>query len=98
MSARTTPATMVCVRVMRSSGGQSIATRLQSGRIMRSLVVFIFVAAIAVPRVASAQTDEIQVYDGGLAPPGVFNLTLHSNFTPRGVKTPAFPGAVVADQ
>src|SRR5207248_1512222 len=47
---------------------------------------------------ASAQGDEIQVYDGGLAPQGVFNLTLHNNFTPSGVKTPAFPGAIVSDK
>ena len=47
---------------------------------------------------ALAQTDEIQVYDGGLAPKGVFNLTLHSNFTPSGIKEPAFPGAVIADR
>jgi hypothetical protein len=47
---------------------------------------------------ASAQTDEIQVYDGHLAAPGVFNLTWHNNFTPIGVKTPAFPDAVVADK
>ena len=54
--------------------------------------------SLAVPTVGVAQTDEIQVYDGGLAEPGVFNLTLHNNFTPRGGKTPAFPGAVVADK
>ena len=47
---------------------------------------------------ASAQADEIQVYDGGLAAVGVFNLTVHNNFTPKGVETPAFPGAVVADE
>jgi len=45
-----------------------------------------------------AQTDEIQVYDGGLAEPGVFNLTLHNNYTPRGIEAPAFPGAVIADR
>jgi len=38
------------------------------------------------------------VYDGGLAPKGVFNLTLHNNFTPRGLKDPAFPGAIVSDK
>ena len=38
------------------------------------------------------------MYDGGLAPPGTFNLTLHNNFTPAGVTTPAFPGALVADK
>jgi hypothetical protein len=52
---------------------------------------------MAVPAPAFAQTDEIQVYDGGLASPGVFNLTLHNNFTPNGLRTPAFPGAVTAN-
>jgi hypothetical protein len=53
---------------------------------------------LAVPELTLAQTDEIQVYDGHLAEPGVFNLMLHTNFTPDGVKTPAFPGAEVADK
>jgi hypothetical protein len=61
-------------------------------------VALILLVLIAVPVAASAQTDEIQVYDGGLSPVGVFNLTWHNNFTPRGVKTPAFPGAVAADR
>jgi hypothetical protein len=56
------------------------------------------VAVLAVPGLAVAQTDEIQVYDGGLAAAGIFNLTLHHNFTPKGLTTPAFPGAVVADK
>jgi hypothetical protein len=55
-------------------------------------------AVLAAPRQVFAQTDEIQVYDGGLAEPGKFNLTWHNNFTPKGLKTPAFPGAVVADK
>src|SRR4029077_7297305 len=46
---------------------------------------------------AWAQTDEIQVYDGGLAAPGIFNLTWHNNVTPSGHAQPAFPGAVVAE-
>ncbi len=45
--------------------------------------------------VAVAQTDEIQVYDGSIAPPGVFNLTWHNNFTPKGAKTPAFEGGLI---
>ena len=61
-------------------------------------VAFFILALAAVPRLVSAQTDEIQVYDGGLAPPGTFNLTLHNNFTPSGVTTPSFPGALVADK
>lgn len=47
---------------------------------------------------ASAQSDEIQVYDGSLSPKGVFNLTLHSNYTPSGLKDPAFPGAVTSNK
>ena len=56
------------------------------------------IALLAVPAIAFAQADEIQVYDGGLAAPGVFNLTLHNNFISKGLTTPAFPGAVVADR
>jgi hypothetical protein len=62
---------------------------------LRAALLVLFLAA---PAPAFAQADEIQVYDGGLAPVGTFNLTLHSNFTPRGGTVPAFPGAVVADK
>jgi hypothetical protein len=55
-------------------------------------------ALVAHARIAAAQTDEIQVYDGAIAEPGVFNLTWHNNFTPSGVKSQAFPGANVADR
>jgi hypothetical protein len=64
----------------------------------RECAVFVLLAVVAVPVTALAQTDEIQVYDGVLAEPGVFNLMLHTNFTPDGVRTPAFPGAEVADK
>src|SRR3954447_9610459 len=57
----------------------------------------ILLALTLFPMFASAQTDEIQVYDGGLAEPGKFNLTLHQNFTPIGQKTPAFPGGLVSN-
>lgn len=50
------------------------------------------------PAAAFAQTDEIQVYTGALANVHQFNLTLHNNFTPIGVKTPAFPGAVTSNK
>jgi len=65
----------------------------------RAFVPVILVLAVgASAGVAMAQTDEIQVYDASHAAPGVFNLTWHNNFTPVGVDTPAFPGAVVADK
>ncbi|HLZ00983.1 MAG TPA: hypothetical protein VKR55_02390 [Bradyrhizobium sp.] len=50
------------------------------------------------PATALAQTDEIQVYDAEIAKPGVFNLMVHNNFTPKGLKTPRFPGGLVPDQ
>jgi len=65
---------------------------------MRQGVVFLFALAVMSARAAFAQTDEIQVYDGGLASPGIFNLTWHNNFTPTGIATEPYPGAVVADR
>ena len=47
---------------------------------------------IAMPVLAFAQTDEIQVYDGEIAPPGIFNLMIHNNFTPKGRTTPTTLG------
>ncbi|HEY2444786.1 MAG TPA: hypothetical protein VGI20_03510 [Rhizomicrobium sp.] len=49
------------------------------------------------PLPAFAQTDEIQVYNAEIAAPGIFNLTLHDNYTPSGRTTPAFPGGLVPD-
>src|SRR5215471_223225 len=53
------------------------------------------IAVLFWPAVALAQTDEIQVYDASIAAPGVFNLTLHNNYTFDGARTPAFPGGLV---
>jgi hypothetical protein len=44
---------------------------------------------------ACAQTDEIQVYTGGINKPGEFSITLHDNYTPIGPTQPAFIGGVV---
>ncbi|MGA2714447.1 MAG: hypothetical protein ABSG41_15175 [Bryobacteraceae bacterium] len=44
-----------------------------------------------------AQTDEIQVYDAEIADPGVFNLMIHTNYTPIGRKNPDYPGAIIPD-
>lgn len=54
-------------------------------------------ALAALPAIALAQTDEIQVYDAAIEEPGVFNLMWHQNFTPDGIKTPAYPGAIISD-
>jgi hypothetical protein len=55
-------------------------------------------ALIAAPTMCLAQTDEIQVYDAEIAEPGVVNLMWHQNFTPSGIKEPAFPGAIISDR
>ena len=56
-----------------------------------SLVVFGW------PLAALAQTDEIEVYDATIADPGHFEVTLHNNFAPNGLKQPAFPGATISN-
>lgn len=63
------------------------------GRATAGLLLLLFCSAPAL-----AQTDEIQVYDAEIAKPGVLNLMVHNNFTPDGLKTPRFPGALVANQ
>jgi len=62
---------------------------------MKTHILLTAIAMAALPAVVFAQADEIQVYDGAIAAPGVFNLTWHNNFTPKGLKTPGFPGGLV---
>ncbi len=64
---------------------------------LRLLVVSV-IAIAAAHTVTFAQTDEIQVYDGSIVAPGKFNLTVHTNFTPDGLKTPTFPGGLIPDK
>ena len=64
---------------------------------MRRFLLAAFAVLIVTTNLA-AQTDEIQVYDGGLADVGAVNLTVHTNFIARGITQPAFPGAVTADK
>jgi hypothetical protein len=72
-------------------------TALCAAVILRALAV-IGIALLVAPARTFAQTDEIQVYDAAIAGKGKFNLMLHNNFTPDGLKTPAFPGALVPDR
>jgi hypothetical protein len=60
-------------------------------------VVLVIIYLISVPALLFAQTDEIQVYDGEIAPPGIFNLMIHNNFTPKGRTAPSYPGAIIAN-
>jgi len=61
-------------------------------------LLLIVLGLVAMPARTIAQTDEIQVYDAEIAEQGIFNLMIHTNFTPIGRTTPAFPGAIVANQ
>jgi hypothetical protein len=65
-----------------------------SGQGCRSRAV-LTVVLLAAPLVAVAQTDEIQVYDAAIADQGVFNLEIHTNFTPAGRKTADYPGGII---
>jgi hypothetical protein len=66
--------------------------RLSSPCHRGAVLAFVLLAA---PVAALAQTDEIQVYDAEIAEPGVFNLMIHTNYTPIGRKSPAFPGGII---
>jgi hypothetical protein len=69
-----------------------------SSRMLRLIVLLAVAAAVRpVPAAAQGPTDEIQVYDAGIAPLGKFNLTLHTNFTPDGHADAAFPGAIISN-
>src|SRR5580704_17756981 len=63
-------------------------------RCCRGCAVAAFVL-LAAPIAMLAQTDEIQVYDAEIEDQGVFNLMVHTNFTPIGRKTPDFPGGII---
>ncbi|HZC43891.1 MAG TPA: hypothetical protein VE195_06935 [Acidobacteriaceae bacterium] len=62
-------------------------------RVLAGMGMFLMLAPLAL----FAQTDEIQVYDAVIAPTGIFNVMVHSNFTPEGRTNPTFPGAVIAN-
>ena len=63
-------------------------------RLLRTSAVVL--AAVSCPSIVSAQGDEIQVYQGGLAWKGTLNITVHNNYTPKGSTVAGFPGGVVS--
>ena len=65
-------------------------------KMMRACALLALVLAVA-PLAALAQTDEIQVDDATIEPQGKIGVTVHSNFTPIGRKTPDFPGGIIPD-
>jgi hypothetical protein len=64
----------------------------RGGRLIPGLLPALWVAGPAL-----AQTDEIQVYDAQIAPPGAFNLTWHNNSIVTGQHNPDHPGGVVPE-
>jgi hypothetical protein len=56
----------------------------------------IAVAACCAPRSARA-TDEIQVYNAGIAEVGQFTIQQHLNYVPIGVKSQPFPGGLISN-
>src|ERR1700724_1729152 len=42
-------------------------------------------------------TDEIQVYNAGIAGVGQFTIQQHLNYIPLGVKDPPFPGGLISN-
>jgi hypothetical protein len=60
-------------------------------------VSIVTLVLLVLPAAILAQTDEIQVYNGEIAAPGIFNLMFHNNFTPIGRAAPDYPGAIIAN-
>jgi hypothetical protein len=54
------------------------------------------VLSTALGRPAQA-TDEIQVYNAGIAAPGQFTIEQHLNYVPLGIKGPPFPGGLISN-
>ncbi len=63
------------------------------------LLVLLAAAVGTLTHSAAAQgpTDEIQVYDAGIAAVGKVNLTVHANYTPDGSNVAGFPGGIVSN-
>jgi len=78
-------------------GGRVCGNMSFSQKFAVLLLASIAFALFAAPVKTFAQTDEIQVYDAAIAEQGKFNLMLHNNFTPNGLKTPAFPNGIIPD-
>ncbi len=68
--------------------------RKKQGGLSRTVLA---VVLLVLPIVAVAQTDEIQVYDDEIEEPGIFNLMIHTNWTPIGRKNPDYSGAIIPD-
>jgi hypothetical protein len=78
----------------------SFASPLKVGGLAQCITKFAVsvLTLLLAPTAVFAQTDEIQVYDAEIADRGVFNLMIHTNFTPIGRKTSDFPGGIIPNR
>jgi hypothetical protein len=63
----------------------------------RHLALLAGVALSAALGQPAKATDEIQVYNAGIAAPGQFTIQQHLNYVPLGVKDPPFPGGLISN-
>jgi hypothetical protein len=66
-------------------------------RTRRQLCLLAGAAFSAVATRPAEATDEIQVYNAGIAAPGQFTIQQHLNYVPLGVKGPPFPGGLISN-
>jgi hypothetical protein len=66
-------------------------------RTRRRLCLLAGTALSLLPGQPAKATDEIQVYNAGIAAPGQFTIQQHLNFVPLGVKDPPFPGGLISN-
>src|SRR6201996_4646740 len=64
---------------------------------MRGYALGLFLLLGMTASAFATPTDEIQVYTSEIEPEGVFGVTWHNNYTPDGLKTPSYPGALIDD-
>ena len=62
----------------------------------RPLSLLAGAAFLAVAAQPAKATDEIQVYNAGIAAPGQLTIQQHLNYVPLGVKEPPFPGGLIS--
>lgn len=66
--------------------------------ITRQKLIFLAVAMAWIACVQPVKaTDEIQVYNAGIAAPGQFTIQQHLNWVPQGIKQPPFPGGLISN-
>jgi hypothetical protein len=78
--------------------GTDLLPSTMSGRQNQRCVREVFFNSIIGLQVEPAKaTDEIQVYNAGIAAVGQFTIQQHLNYIPLGVKDPPFPGGLISN-